>query len=84
MLVGALILFIIFIIFFALMLYLFKQEEEQIEEENIITTNDIDKITKELKEYIALLSEDNRAFIMEEINKMLYEIMILYEINKED
>jgi hypothetical protein len=67
--------------------YLLKEEEKKenaLQEKQNILVNEIDILVKDIKDYLALLSQDNKAFIMDEINKMLYEIMILYEINKEE
>ena len=64
--------------------YLLKEEEQEEQEEQNIIANEINNLTEDIKNHLALLSQDNRAFIMDEINKMLYEIMILYEINKEE
>ena len=71
----------VFALSIGVLFYLLKEEEQ--EEQNIIA-NEINKLTEDIKNHLALLSQDNRAFIMDEINKMLYEIMILYEINKEE
>lgn len=73
--------FLVFALSIGVSFYLLKEEEQ--EEQNIIA-NEINKLTEDIKNHLALLSQDNRAFIMDEINKMLYEIMILYEINKEE
>lgn len=72
---------LVFALSIGVLFYLSKEEEQ--EEQNIIA-NEINKLTEDIKNHLALLSQDNRAFIMDEINKMLYEIMILYEINKEE
>lgn len=72
---------LVFALSIGVLFYLLKEEEQ--EEQNIIA-NEINKLTEDIKNHLALLSQDNRAFIMDEINKMLYEIMILYEINKEE
>lgn len=72
---------LVFALSIGVLFYLLKEEEQ--EEQNIIA-NEINKLTEDIKSHLALLSQDNRAFIMDEINKMLYEIMILYEINKEE
>ena len=67
--------------------YLLKEEEKKenaLQENQNILANEIDILVEDIKDYLALLSQDNKAFIMDEINKMLYEIMILYEINKEE
>lgn len=67
--------------------YLLKEEEKKenaLQEKQNILANEIDILVEDIKDYLALLSQDNKAFIMDEINKMLYEIMILYEINKEE
>lgn len=66
-----------------ILLFLLKEENASQKESNILA-NEIDILIEDIKDYLALLSQDNRAFIMEEINKKLNEIMILYEINEEE
>ena len=77
--------FIVLVSSIGILFYLLKEEEENIlQEKQNILVNEIDILIGDIKDYLALLSQDNRAFIMDEINKKLNEIMILYEINEEE
>ncbi len=76
--------FVVLISSIGILLYLLKEEENAPQKEKNILANEIDILIEDIKDYLALLSCDNRAFIMDEINKKLNEIMILYEINEEE
>ena len=75
--------FIVLVSSIGILLFLLK-EENALQEESNILANEINVLIEDIKDYLALLSQDNRAFIMDEINKKLNEIMILYEINEEE
>lgn len=74
--------FVVLISSIGILLYILKEDTPQ--EETNILANEINVLIEDIKDYLALLSQDNRAFIMDEINKKLNEIMILYEINEEE
>ena len=74
--------FVVLISSIGILLYILKEDTPQ--EETNVLANEINVLIEDIKDYLALLSQDNRAFIMDEINKKLNEIMILYEINEEE